>query len=68
MSQLFKTARPHKISWQVLSSHSIASSSRTAVQPMGMDWTFEDDMVDGLFFCATAATLTSRRMGHTPFV
>jgi len=30
-----------------------------------MDWTFEDDMVDGLFFCAT---LTGRRGGHTPFV
>jgi len=30
-----------------------------------MDWTLEDDMVDGLFFCAT---LTSRRGGHTPFV
>jgi len=27
-----------------------------------MDWTLEDDMVDGLFFCAT---LTSRRGGHT---
>jgi len=30
-----------------------------------MDWTLEDNMVDGLFFCAT---LTSRRGGHTPFV
>jgi len=30
-----------------------------------MDWTLEDDMVDGLFFCAT---LTSRRRGHTLFV
>ena len=30
-----------------------------------MDWTLEDDMVDGLFFCAT---LTGRRGGHTPFV
>jgi len=30
-----------------------------------MDWTLEDDMVDGLFFCATP---TSRRGGHTPFV
>ena len=29
-----------------------------------MDWTL-DDMVDGLFFCAT---LTGRRGGHTPFV
>ena len=38
-----------------------------AVQSMGrsMDWTLEDDMVDGLFFCAT---LTGRRGGHTPFV
>jgi len=27
-----------------------------------MDWTLEDNMVDGLFFCAT---LTSRRRGHT---
>jgi len=30
-----------------------------------MDWTLEDDMVDGLFFCMT---LTGRRGGHTPFV
>jgi len=29
-----------------------------------MDWTAEDDMVDGLF----CATLTGRRGGHTPFV
>jgi len=29
-----------------------------------MDWTLNDNMVDGLFFCAT---LTGRR-GHTPFV
>jgi len=30
-----------------------------------MDWTLEDNMVDGLFICAT---LTDRRGGHTPFV
>jgi len=30
-----------------------------------MDWTLEDDMVNGLFFCIT---LTGRRGGHTPFV
>jgi len=30
-----------------------------------MDWTLEDNMVDGLFFCTT---LTGRRGGHTPFV
>jgi len=30
-----------------------------------MDWTLEDNMVDGLFFCAT---LTGPRGGHTPFV
>jgi len=29
-----------------------------------MDWTLEDNMVDGLFFCAT---LTGHREGHTPF-
>jgi len=29
-----------------------------------MDWTVEDDMVDGLF----CATLTGRTGGHTPFV
>jgi len=29
-----------------------------------MDWTLEDDMVDGLF----CATLTGRRGGHAPFV
>jgi len=30
-----------------------------------MDWTLDDNMVDGLFFCAT---LAGRRGGHTPFV
>ena len=30
-----------------------------------MDWTLEDNMVDGLFFCAT---LTGLRGGHIPFV
>jgi len=30
-----------------------------------MDWTLEDNMVDGLFF---SATLTGRRGDHTPFV
>ena len=30
-----------------------------------MEWTVEDNMVDGLFFCAT---FTGRRRGHTPFV
>jgi len=30
-----------------------------------MDWTLEDNMVYGLFFCAT---LTGRRGDHTPFV
>jgi len=30
-----------------------------------MDWTFDDNMVDGLFFCAT---LTGRRGDHTPSV
>jgi len=29
-----------------------------------MDWTLEDNMVDGLFFCAT---LTGRRGGYPPF-
>jgi len=29
-----------------------------------MDWTVEDNMVNGLF----CATLTGRRGGHTPFV
>jgi len=41
--------------------------NRQAMQSMGrsMDWTLEDNMVDGLFFCAT---LTDRRGGHIPFV
>jgi len=41
--------------------------NRQAVQSMGrsMDWTLEDNTVDGLFFCAT---LTGRTGGHTPFV
>jgi len=30
-----------------------------------MDWTLEDNMVDGLFFCTT---LTGRRGGHTQVV
>jgi len=30
-----------------------------------MDWTMEDNMVDGLFFCVT---FISRRGGHTTFV
>ena len=41
--------------------------NRQTVQSMGrsMDWTLEDNMAGGLFFCAT---LTDRRGGHTPFV
>ena len=30
-----------------------------------MDWILEDNIVNGLFICAT---LTGRRGGHTPFV
>jgi len=30
-----------------------------------VDWTLEDNMVNGFFFCAT---LTGRSGGHTPFV
>jgi len=30
-----------------------------------MDWTFEDNMVDGLFLCAT---LTDHTGGHIQFV
>ena len=43
------------------------TQNRQALQSMAksMDWTLEDDMVDGLFFCAT---LTGRRRGHTPFL
>jgi len=39
--------------------------NRQAMQSMGrsMDWTLEDNMVDGLFF---HATLTGRRGGHIP--
>jgi len=41
--------------------------NRQAMQSTGrsMGWTLEDNMVDGLFFCAT---LTGRRGRHTPFV
>jgi len=41
--------------------------NRQVVQSMGksMDWTLEDNMIDGLFFCAT---LTGRRGDHTLFV
>jgi len=40
--------------------HCLIIQNRQAVQSTGrsMDWTCEDDMVDGLFFCAT---LTGRR-------
>jgi len=40
--------------------------NRQAVQSMRMSagWTLEDDVVEGLFFCAT---LTGRRGGHTIF-
>jgi len=40
---------------------------RQAMQSMGwlMIWTAEDNIVNGLFFCAT---LTSRARGHAPFV
>ena len=70
ISQSFQsTAWPHLISGQVLSSHSVVSSPTTVrhLQSMGrsIEWTLEDSMIDGLFFCAT---LTSRRRGHAPFV
>ena len=41
--------------------------NRQAMQSMrrSMDWTLKNNMVDGLFFCAT---LTDRKGGHTPFV
>jgi len=41
--------------------------NRQGVQSMGRsrDWTFENIMVDGFFFCAT---LTGRRGGHPSFV
>jgi len=41
--------------------------NRQVVQSMRrtMNWILEDNMVDGLFFCAT---FTGRRGGHTPFV
>ena len=41
--------------------------NRQAMQSIGrsMDLTLEDNMVDGLFFCAT---LTGSRGGHIPFV
>jgi len=43
--------------------------NRQAVQSMGrsMDWTLEDDMVDGLFFCATFTGCRGSQ-GHTLFV
>jgi len=41
--------------------------NRQAMQSMmrSIDWTLKNNMVDGLFFCAT---LTGRKGGHTPFV
>jgi len=44
--------------------HCLIAQNCQAMQPMGrlMDWTLEDDMVNGLFFCAT---LTGRKGSHT---
>ena len=65
---LLSTARPHKISRQVLEQriNCIIVQKRLAMQSMGrsMD-SASEDMVDGLFFCAT---LTGCRVGHTPYV
>jgi len=46
---------------------SLIVQNRQAMQSIGrsMDWTLEDNMVDGLFFCTT---LTGRRGSHTSFV
>jgi len=43
---------------------SLTIQNRQAVQ-RSMDWTLEDNIDNGLFFCAT---LTGCRGGHTPFV
>ena len=45
----------------------LIAQNRQAVQSVGrsIDWTLEDNMVEGLFFCAT---LTDRRGDHAPFV
>ena len=48
----------------ILLSHRPEPSGRL-VRGGSMDWTVEDNMVDGLYFCAT---LTGRSGGHTPFV
>ena len=47
--------------------HCLIVQNRRAVQSMrrSMDWTLEDNVVNGLFFCAT---LKGRRGGHNPFV
>jgi len=52
--------------FQFVSFNCLIVQNRQAMQSMGMsmDWTLEDNMVNGLFFCAT---LTGRRRGHTPF-
>ena len=46
---------------------SLIVQNRQAMQSIrrSMDWTLEENMVDGLFFCAT---LTGRIGSHTPFV
>ena len=45
----------------------LIGQNRKAMHSMGMsmDWTLDDNMADGLFFCAT---VTVRGGGHTPFV
>jgi len=52
--------------FQFVSFNCLIVQNRQAMQSMGMsmDWTLEDNMVGGLFICAT---LTDRRGGHTPF-
>ena len=64
---LLSTAWPLCTSGQVLSSHSIVSSSQivSSCSPWGGRWTLKEDMVGGLFHCAT---LTGGRGCHTAFV
>ena len=51
--------------WAAIRLFQRPETSGRAVRGGSMDWTLDDDTVDGLFFCAT---FTGRRGGYTLFV
>jgi len=71
LSEFLSTARPHTTVDLEAGVEQLFDcfviQNRQAMRSMGrsMDWTLEDNMVNGLLLCATD---TIRRRGHTPFV